>query len=218
MEILAQIFSEIINGLYGITGDYGVAIVLITIGIRCCLVPFNIKQRKMMKNQKEISRQVEVLKQKYGKNQEKLNKELQKLYQEKGTGMGSCILPFLQLPIMMGLYNAIRMISTAGATTILLPWIGSILMKDQMFILPIVTVLIQLMPQLYPYLSYFKSLDLQKASASTICFMLLSNSIFAFMIPSGVGLYYLVSGVFVATEQFIVNLLEAREKRKTCVA
>ncbi len=218
MEIIAQIFSEIINGLYEITGDYGVAIVLITIGIRCCLVPFNIKQRKMMKKQKEISQQVEILKQKYGKNQEKLNKELQKLYQEKGTGMGSCILPFLQLPIMVGLYNAIRMISTAGTTTLLLPWVGSILMKDQMFILPIVTVLIQLMPQFYPYLSFFKSLDLQKASASTICFMLLSNSIFAFMIPSGVGLYYLVSGVFVAMEQFIVNLLEVHEKRKTCVA
>ena len=218
MEIIAQIFSEIINGLYEITGDYGVAIVLITIGIRCCLVPFNIKQRKMMKKQKEISQQVEILKQKYGKNQEKLNKELQKFYQEKGTGMGSCILPFLQLPIMVGLYNAIRMISTAGTTTLLLPWVGSILMKDQMFILPIVTVLIQLMPQFYPYLSFFKSLDLQKASASTICFMLLSNSIFAFMIPSGVGLYYLVSGVFVAMEQFIVNLLEVHEKRKTCVA
>lgn len=218
MEILAQIFNEIINGLYGITGDYGVAIVLITIGIRCCLVPFNNKQRKMMKKQKEISRQVEVLKQKYGKNQEKLNKELQKLYQEKGTGMGSCILPFLQLPIMMGLYNAIRMISTVGATTILLPWIGSILMKDQMFILPIATVLIQILPQLYPYLRFFKSLNLQKCSGSTICFLLLSNSIFAFMLPSGVGLYYLVSGLFVAVEQFVVNLLEVREKRNTCMA
>jgi len=38
------------------------------------------------------------------------------------------------------------------------------------------------------------------------------------MIPSGVGLYYLVSGVFVAGEQFVVNLLEVREKRNTCIA
>ena len=218
MEILARIFGEIINGIYGVTGDYGIAIVLITIGIRSCLIPFNIKQREQMKRQKEISQQVETLKQKYGKNQEKLNKELQKLYQEKGTGKGSCILPFLQLPIMMGLYNAIRMISTVGATTILLPWIGSILMKDQMFILPIATVLIQILPQFYPYLRFFKSLNLQKCSGSTICFLLLSNSIFAFMLPSGVGLYYLVSGLFVAVEQFVVNLLEVREKRNTCMA
>lgn len=217
MESLAKIFGEIINGLYGVTGDYGVAIVLITIFIRCCLVPFNSKQRKLMKKQKEISRQVEALKVKYGKNQEKLNMELQILYKEQGTGMGSCILPFLQLPIMLGLYNAIRMISVAGATTILLPWVGSILMKDQLFILPSVTVLIQLMPQLYPYLRFFKSLDLQKASGSTICFLLLSNGIFAFMIPSGVGLYYLVSGLFVAVEQFVMNLLEVKERQKSCM-
>lgn len=218
MESLAQIFGEIINGLYGVTGDYGVAIVLITLCIRCCLVPFNVKQRKLMKKQKEISLQVEALKKKYGKNQERLNQELQKLYQEKGTGMGSCILPFLQLPIMLGLYNAIRMISVAGATTILLPWVGSILMKDQLFVLPVATILIQLLPQLYPYLGFFRSLDLQKASGSTLCFILLSNSIFAFMIPSGVGLYYLVSGLFVAVEQFVVNILELREKRNTCIA
>ena len=218
MESLAQIFGEIINGLYGVTGDYGVAIVLITLGIRSCMIPLNIKQRKQMKKQREISRQVEALKVKYGKDQDKLNKELQKLYQEQGTGMGSCILPFLQLPIMLGLYNAIRMISVAGATTILLPWVGSILMKDQLFILPIVTILIQLLPQIYPYLSFFKTLDLQKTSGSTICFLLLSNSIFAFMIPSGVGLYYLVSGLFVAAEQFVVNLLEVRGKRNACVA
>lgn len=218
MESLAKIFGEMINGLYGVTGDYGVAIVLITVCIRCCLVPFNIKQRKLMKKQKEISQQVEVLKRKYGKNQEKLNKELQNLYQEQGTGMGSCILPFLQLPIMLGLYNAIRRISVAGATTILLPWVGSLLMKDRLLILPVVTVLIQLLPQIYPYLHFFKSLDLQKATGSTICFLLLSNSIFAFMIPSGVGMYYLVSGLFVAVEQFVVNLLEVQRKRNACVA
>lgn len=218
MEILAQSFGEIIKFLYEITGDYGVAIVLITIGIRSCLIPLNIKQRKQMKKQKEISRQAEALKAKYGKNQKKLEQELQKLYQEQGTGIGGCILPFLQLPIMIGLYNAIRMVSVAGATTVLLPWVGSILMKDQLFVLPIVTVLIQLLPQLYPYLKFFEALDLQKAPVSTVIILLLSNSFFVFMLPSGVGLYYLVSGLFVAVEQFVMNLLEVRERRNTCVA
>lgn len=218
MEILAQSFGEIIKFLYEITGDYGVAIVLITIGIRSCLIPLNIKQRKQMKKQKEISQQAEALKAKYGKNQKKLEQELQKLYQEQGTGIGGCILPFLQLPIMIGLYNAIRMVSVAGATTVLLPWVGSILMKDQLFVLPIVTVLIQLLPQLYPYLKFFEALDLQKAPVSTVIILLLSNSFFVFMLPSGVGLYYLVSGLFVAVEQFVMNLLEVRERRNTCVA
>ena len=52
MEILAQIFETMINGIYDFTGDYGVAIVVITLIIRACMVPLNIKQRAQMKKQK----------------------------------------------------------------------------------------------------------------------------------------------------------------------
>lgn len=218
MEMLTQLFEAIINAFFGVTGDYGVAIVLITLVIRACLVPLNIKNRRQMKKQKEISKEVEALKAKYGKNQEKLNTELQRVYEKNGTGMGSCLLPFLQLPIMYALYHAIQLVSLAGVTTALLPWVTSILVRDQMLILPIATVLVQILPQTYPYLRLFKALEMQKAPLSTILFLVLSNSLFVFLIPSGVGLYYFVSGVFTATEQFIVNLIEVQKKKEVSIA
>lgn len=92
MEILAQIFEIIINWIYGFTGDYGVTIVIITIAIRTCMVPFNIRQRKKMEQQKEIAKEIESIKAAYGKNKEKLNSELQKVYQKNPIGMGNCIL------------------------------------------------------------------------------------------------------------------------------
>ena len=217
MEILAQIFETMINGIYDFTGDYGVAIVVITLIIRACMVPLNIKQRTQMKKQKEISVQIEQLKAKYGKNQKKLNEELQKVYEKNPTGIGSCILPFLQLPVMYGLYQAIRMVAMAGATTVLLPWVASILVRDHMLILPIATLFVQILPQTYPYLRFFKDLELQKASVPSIAVILLTNSLFVFAIPSGLGLYYFVSGLFTAFEQLIVNLFEVR-KRKGVVA
>ena len=210
MEMLAQLFGLLINGIYGLTKDYGVAIVIITIAIRACLIPLNIRQRQQMKKQQETSKEVEALKAKYGKNQEKLNQELQKLYQKNGTGMGSCLLPFLQFPIMYGLYHAIQLVTLAGATTVLLPWVASILVRDQLLILPIATILVQILPQTYPYLKFFKDLKLQKAPVATILILLLTNSFFVFVIPSGIGLYYFVSGLFGAIEQFIVNLIEVR--------
>ncbi len=218
MEILAYLFENVINWIYGFTGDYGIAIVIITIVIRSCLVPVNIRQRKQMKKQQEISKEVELLKAKYGKNQDKLNAELQKVYQKNGTGIGSCLLPFLQLPIMYGLYNAIRMITLAGATTILLPWVASIFVKDQLLILPIATIIVQILPQAYPYFRFFKSLELQKASVPSIMILVLANSLFVFAIPSGLGLYYFVSGVFGAAEQLIVNVIEVRNRRKLSMA
>ena len=217
MEILAQIFETMINGIYDFTGDYGVAIVVITLIIRACMVPLNIKQRTQMKKQKEISVQIEQLKAKYGKNQKKLNEELQKVYEKNPTGISGCILPFLQLPVMYGLYQAIRMVAMAGATTVLLPWVASILMRDHMLILPIATLFVQILPQTYPYLRFFKDLELQKASVPSIAVILLTNSLFVFALPSGLGLYYFVSGLFTAFEQLIVNLVEVR-KRKGVVA
>ena len=218
MEILAQIFEIIINWIYSFTGDYGIAIVIITIAIRTCMIPFNIRQRKQMKQQKEIAKEIESIKAAYGKNKEKLNSELQKVYQKNPTGMGNCILPFIQLPIMYGLYNAIRMITLAGATTIVLPWVTSILVRDHMLILPIATVVIQILPQTYPYLRFFKDLELQKAPLPTVLILLLTNSLFVFAIPSGIGLYYFVSGVFTTLEQFIVNLAEVQKRKALSVA
>lgn len=218
MEILAQIFEIIINWIYSFTGDYGVAIVIITIAIRTCMIPFNIRQRKQMKQQKEIAKEIESIKAAYGKNKEKLNSELQKVYQKNPTGMGNCILPFIQLPIIYGLYNAIRMITLAGATTIILPWVTSILVRDHMLILPIATVVIQILPQTYPYLRFFKDLELQKAPLPTVLILLLTNSLFVFAIPSGIGLYYFVSGVFTALEQFIVNLAEVQKRKAMSMA
>lgn len=216
MEMLVQFFETMINGIYAFTGDYGVAIVMITIVIRACMVPLNIRQRTQMKKQKEVSAQVELLKARYGKNQKKLNEELQKVYEKNPMGLGSCILPFLQIPVMYGLYNAIRVVALAGTTTVLLPWVTSILVRDHMLILPIATVLIQILPQTYPYLRFFKDLELQKAPLPTIMILLLANSLFVFAIPSGLGLYYFVSGLFTALEQFIVNLIEA-QKRKSVI-
>jgi len=214
MEILAQIFETAINWIYGFTGDYGVAIVIITIAIRACMVPLNIKQRSQMKKQKEISVQVEQLKARYSKNQKKLYEELQKVYEKNPTGVGSCLLPFLQIPVMYGLYNAIRVIALAGATTVLLPWVTSILVRDHMLILPVATVLVQILPQTYPYLRFFKDLELQKASVPSLLIILLTNSVFVFAIPSGIGLYYFVSGLFTALEQFVVNLIEVRKRKQ----
>ena len=218
MEILAQLFEIIINWIYGLTGDFGIAIIIITVVIRSCLIPLNIRQRKQLKKQQKTNQEIEEIKAKYAKNEEKLNRELQKVYQKNGTGIGSCLLPFIQLPIMYGLYKAIQMVTLAGATTILLPWVASILVRDQMFILPIATIIVQLFPQIYPYLRFFKALKLQKAPLPTIIILLLSNGLFVFSIPSGLGLYYFVSGLFVALEQFVVNLSEMHKAQKASLA
>lgn len=211
MDFLVQIFKQVMDGIYKVCGDYGVAVVVVTVVIRLLLLPFSIKQRRQMRQQQEIGREVELLKRKYKNQQEKLEQELRKLYQEKGTGMGSCLLSILQFPIMLCLYNSIRLIAAAGTATVLLPWVSSLLVRDKTCILPAATVIIQLLPQTYPYIRYFKGLNLQKMSMPMILTVALTNSMFVFIIPSGVGLYYLVSGLFTAAEQLVFHIFALRK-------
>lgn len=127
--------------------------------------------------------------------------------------MGSCLISLMQFPVMMCLYQGIRLTAAAGAATVLLPWVPSLLVRDQMFLLPAATVAVQLLPQLYPYMRFFEKLRLQKPSFGMVLTLLLTGGMFAFFIPSGVGLYYFVSGAFSAAEQFGVHAMALRRQR-----
>ncbi|MDO4170019.1 MAG: membrane protein insertase YidC [Lachnospiraceae bacterium] len=213
MNMLIQIFQSLIELLYHYTGDYGIAIVLITVIIRTIFIPFNIKQRKQIKKQQEFSEKIENIKHKYRRNNKKRNDELQKIYQESGTGVMGCLPTLLQIPLMWCLYHAIRQTMVVGTATKLLPWVSSLLVKDQMLILPIATLVVQLLPQIYPYIRFFKQLNLQKAPFPMIITMFLANSFFVFAIPSGIGLYYFISGLFIAVEQLVGNLFALHHAR-----
>ena len=217
MNILISIFQSVIEGIYGFTGDYGAAIVVLTLVIRMILIPVNILQRRQAERQREVRGEAEKIKEKFKKNERKQQEELQKLYERKGLGMGSCFISLLQLPIMISLYNAIRICAAAGTTTVLLPWVSSLLLRDRTLFLPIATLMVQMLPQFYPYIRLFRELNLQKSSLPMLLIPLVTNSIFVFVIPAGVGLYYLVSGMFTATEQFIYHLVDTYRLKRVHV-
>ncbi len=210
MNIFIRIFEQIIEWLHIVSNDYGVAIVIITIAVRLLLIPLSIKQRKNVGKQKELSEKVNAIRKKYINDKEKQETELAKLYSENGIGMGGCLTSLIQMPVMICLYNAIRNITAIECGTILLPWVSSLLVRDQYFILPIATLVVQAFPQIYPYLSMFSVLKLQKQPGGAVVALLVMNGIFTFMLPTGVGLYYFVSGLFQSAEQFIYNMICVR--------
>lgn len=210
MSILVNLLEDVITFFYNITNDYGIAIVGITVLVKIILLPLNIKQRKQMEKQSALSDQVEDIKSRYKGDSERINKELSKLYEKNGIGMGTCLTTVIQFPVMICLYNAIKNIANTACGTILIPWLSSLLLKDPFFVLPIATILIQILPQLYPYLAMFKVLNLQKQNKSVIVSMMVMSSIFIFTIPSGIGIYYFISSLFAAVEQFVFNIYASK--------
>ena len=203
MNVIADLVGRIVQQFYGLTGDYGIAIVMITLSIKFLLLPLNIKQRKQLEKQKEVSQKVAEIQKKYANNQKKMNEEMQKVYAENGLGSMGCLSTLIQMPIMIGLYHGIKNVITADKTSVLLPWVSSLLLSDTTRILPIATLVLQIIPMLFPYMNCFEKKGMQKTPVSTILMILVMNGMFVFMIPSGVGLYYFVSSLFTVIEQFI---------------
>ena len=202
MKVIADFIGQIVQVLYGFTGDYGIAIVMITLAIKLLLLPLNIKQRAQLEKQKEVSQKVAEIQKKYVNNQNRMNEELQKVYAENGLGSIGCLSTLIQMPIMIGLYHGIRNVITEDATSVLLPWVSSLLLSDAIGILPIGTLILQVLPMLFPYMPCFEKKQMQKTPMGTIIMLLVMNGMFVFMIPSGVGLYYFVSSSFSVVEQF----------------
>ena len=209
MNVIADFIGQVVQVFYASTSDYGIAIVMITLAIKLLLLPLNIKQRAQLEKQKEVSQKVAEIQQKYANNQNKMNEELQKVYAENGLGSMGCLSTLIQMPIMIGLYHGIRSVITEDATSVLLPWISSLLLSDATGILPIATLILQVLPMLFPYIPCFEKKQMQKTPMGTILMILIMNGMFVFVIPSGVGLYYLVSSLFSLIEQLVFLVKKA---------
>lgn len=213
MNPLSSIMKQILGVIFELTGDYGVAIVGITLLIRCCMLPLNYKQRKSMKRQQQFGKQMEEIKAKYKGDKKRSEEELQKLISKEGTGGMGCLLMFLQLPVLYSLYQVVQGGISKEFSTRLLPWVSSLVVKDPYYIVPLLAVLIQIFPHLFPYVTFFRNLDLSKQNIGMVAMMAILSGWIFFFLPSGVGLYYLVSGAFTLVEQTIVNLFELRRSK-----
>ena len=112
LEPLEQLLFDILQALYGWLGDYGWAIIALTIAIRLLLLPLTYKQTKSMYEMQRIQPKIKELQEKYKGDKQKLQEETLKFYQEnKVNPFGGCLPLILQMPIFFALF---RMLGTTG--------------------------------------------------------------------------------------------------------
>ena len=108
--LITRPLGWIIQQIYNLVANYGLAIIIFTIIVKLILLPLNIRSQKAMKKQQQIQPILAELQKKYANDQEKLQREMMKLYKENNVSMtGGCLPTFIQMPILIGLYQVIRM-------------------------------------------------------------------------------------------------------------
>ena len=108
-SFFANIFGYLLELLYNLVNNYGLAIILFTILIKIILLPLSIKQQRSLKKSAEMQEKMKVLQFKYKNNPEKLNQEVMNLYKtEKISPFSGCLTAIVQLLLLLSIFYLVR--------------------------------------------------------------------------------------------------------------
>ena len=105
MGAISQLFGYLLNALYTVFNNYGIAIIIFSIILRIILIPITVKQQKSLKKSAELQEEMKEIQRKYKNNPEKLNQETIDLYKrEKLSPFAGCFSSIIQLIIILAVF------------------------------------------------------------------------------------------------------------------
>jgi len=213
MEWLGVPILLILTWVYRHVGNYGAAIILLTVVSKVLFYPLTVKSMRSMKAMQALQPQINALRNKHKSDPQRLQRETMELYrQHKVNPMGGCLPMVAQIPIFYALYLALSVsVELQNATFLCIGhlfglhlWICDLASHDPTYILPIlmgVTMFVQ--QKMTPTAG-----DPRQAKM-----MLVMPFIFTFMflnLPAGLVLYWTVSNVLQILQQKVMDRPKAR--------
>ncbi len=212
--VISVFFLKALWWIYGLVGNYGVAIILLTVGIRILLFPLMHTSTVSMRKMAKIQPRVKEIQTKYKKKKNdpqaraKMSQETMALYKEEGVNpMAGCLPVLVQLPILWALYQLfLHAIELRHAPFML--WIQDLSAKDPYYVTPILmTATMWLQQKLAP----------QAGDPQQQRIMRMLPLIFGIMFlqfPSGLVLYWLTNNVISIIQQEITLHLVGERRLK----
>ena len=109
-KIITIPFGYLLDWLYQLTTNYGVALILFAIVVQMVMLPISAKSKKSMMKMSRLAPRIQAIKDKYANDQQKQNEAIQQLQREEGAslGCGGCLWSFVPLLILIPLYQVVR--------------------------------------------------------------------------------------------------------------
>jgi len=207
---LVNLFSSALKWLHDrAVGNYGIAIIILTVLLRLLTYPLTQRSMQSMKKFSAIAPQMKELQEKYGGDRAKLQEEMMKLYRERGINPltslgGGCIPMLIQMPFMVALYFALQS-SIELRHAPFFGWIDDLSAPEQLFGMPI-----RLLPLamgvsmlLQQRLTPSPTADPQQRQMMSMMSVMFVVLFYGF--PSGLVLYWFVSNLLGIAQQLWVN-------------
>lgn len=201
VHIFAAPLFALLNWLHGLVGNWGWAIILLTVIVKAVLYPLNDKAYKSMAKMRAVAPKLEAIKKKYPNPEDRmaLQQAMMQLYRdEKINPLGGCLPMLVQMPIFIGLYWMI-FLSVELRQAPWLGWISDLSRPDPFFILPI------LMAATMWFQTTLNPPPTDPMQAQMMKIMPLMFSIMFFFFPAGLVLYYVINNILTIAQQWHIN-------------
>ena len=207
LEVLAGPLLELLRFIYGLVGNYGVAIIILTIIVRLVLFPLTYKGMKSMKRMQQLTPRMKKLQEKYKNNKEKLNKEMMDLYRKnKVNPLGGCLPLLLQIPVFFALYSSLSSAVELRHAPFIF-WISDLSQPDGLGITPLLMgVSMYIQQKMTPQTAMMDSTQVKIMQMLPFIF-----TVFSFTFPSGLTMYWVTSNVLSIAQQQIINRIKTPE-------
>ncbi len=104
-KFFANVFGYVLNFIYGIVKNYGIAIILFTILLKLIMLPMSIKQQKTMKKSAKIQKETKEIQEKYKNDPTRMNQEVMDLYKrENMSPFSGCLSSILQIILVISMF------------------------------------------------------------------------------------------------------------------
>jgi YidC/Oxa1 family membrane protein insertase len=206
LAILAWPLFAVLEFFHGWTGNWGAAIILLTISIKLVFFPLSAASYKSMAKMKLVTPRLTKIREMYGNDRARMNQAMMELYKtEKINPLGGCFPILVQIPVFIALYWVLlAAIELRHAPFIL--WIKDLSAQDPYYVLPV------LMAASMVLQTRMNPVPPDPVQAKIMKFMPYVFSVFFFFFPAGLVLYWLVNNILSIAQQWQIQRLFERDK------
>ncbi len=204
LTIIAVPLFWVLSLLYEWVGNWGVAIILLTVIIKLIFYPLSEASYRSMAKMRVLAPKMQRLKEQYGDDRQRMQQAMMELYKtEKINPLGGCLPIVVQIPVFIALYWVLLASVELRHAPFML-WIDDLSTPDPWFILPILmgaTMIIQ---------TRLNPVPPDPIQAKVMKIMPIAFSVFFFFFPAGLVLYWLVNNILSIAQQWHINRLLER--------
>lgn len=210
LTVIAQPIHWLLSVIHSVVGNWGWAIILLTILIKLAFYKLSETSYKSMANMRQLTPRLQALKDRYGDDKQRLNQAMMELYKtEKINPLGGCLPILIQIPVFIALYWVLlESVEMRHAPFIF--WLNNLSAPDPYFVLPLIM-----------GVSMFVQQKLNPAPPDPMQAKIMMSLPFVFTVffaffPSGLVLYWTVNNLLSIAQQWHItrNIEKAAANRK----